>query len=143
MEYRRKSDRKGKTHCWHDKKSRDTRTVPVARSNHHVYPFDSSTTWIFRIYPIGRTGVEIRREGFIAPFETIFHRWYCRESSTSSLELPIFVVNIIASFLVPSNRELIKKNIYIYIKILRAKVLLSKERSQFNRRRGTCKRRRG
>lgn len=51
MGYRRKSDRKGKTHCWHDKKSRDTRTVPVARSNHHVYPFDSATTWIFRIYP--------------------------------------------------------------------------------------------
>lgn len=70
MEYRRKSDRKGKTHCWHDKKSRDTRTVPVARSNHHVdNPFDSCITWI---YPIGRTGVEIRREGFIAPFDGRF-----------------------------------------------------------------------
>lgn len=123
MEYRRKSNRKGKTHCWHDKKSRDTRTVPVARSNHHVYPFDSSTTWIFRIYPIGRTGVEIRREGFIAPFETIFHRWYCRESSTSSLELPIFVVNIIALLPCSIEQGIDEKKKYIYIKILRAKVL--------------------
>lgn len=59
--------------------ARHTHGSCLARSNYHVYPFDSATTWIFQIY----SGIEIRREQFIAPFETIFHR---RESSSLSLE---------------------------------------------------------